>query len=220
MDEHDCVCTEVFHAHCFNIVLCCMASPSASTYPDVYCATREEWRLWLVQNHAISRGVWLVYFKKESGKVRVEYDSAVEEALCYGWIDSVVRAIDQDSYKQLFTPRKPTSNWSKLNKERAERLIANDTMTPAGLRLIDLAKTSGTWSALDEVENLIIPNDMQKLFDQYPNALVHWNAFSRSVRRGILEYILNAKRPETRLKRITEAVRCADQNIRYIFDTR
>lgn len=190
----------------------------AQSYPEYYAPNRSAWRAWLAKHHETLQGVWLIYYKKESGKTRVEYDDAVEEAICFGWIDSVVKTVDTDCYKQLFTPRKPKSNWSKVNKARVEILLAQDLIMPAGMRLIEIAKTTGTWDALNEVEQLTIPDDMQALFDQDPQALTHWNTFSRSIRRGILEYILNAKRPETRTKRITDAVRLAHDNIKYLFE--
>ncbi len=191
---------------------------SASDYIEYYAPNRLAWRTWLAKHHQTEQGVWLIYYKKDSGKTRVEYDESVEEAICFGWIDSVVKTIDEQCYKQLFTPRKAKSNWSKVNKERVEKLFAQNLIMPAGMLLINLAKETGTWDALNDVEQLVIPEDMQELFDSDPQALVHWNTFSRSVRRGILEYILNAKRPETRIKRITDAVRLAHDNIKYIFD--
>lgn len=186
-------------------------------FPQFYATDRTEWRQWLQENHATAKGVWLIYFKKSSGKIRVEYGEAVEEALCFGWIDSVAKPVDEFCYKQLFSPRKPKSNWSKLNKERVEILIESGLMTEAGFRMIDIAKQLGTWNALNEVEQLIIPNDLQIAFDVNPIALQHWQKFSRSSRRGILEWLLNAKRPETRAKRITNIVELAAQNIKANF---
>lgn len=191
--------------------------PPMQELPQFYAANRAEWRQWLQENHATAQGVWLIYFKKGSGKTRVEYAEAVEEALCFGWIDSVVKPIDEFSYKQLITPRKPKSNWSKLNKERVERLIEAGMMTEAGFRTIDIAKQKGTWNALDEVELLLIPTDLQAGFDNNPLAFQNWEAFSRSARRGILEWLLNAKRPETRAKRVEEIVSLAAKNIKANF---
>lgn len=183
-------------------------------YEHFYPPDRAVWRQWLMENHVNSRGVWLIFFKKDSGKSRVSYDEAVEEALCFGWIDSLPNKIDEQSYKQLFSPRKPKRNWSKLNKERVEKLTAAGLLHPAGLAKIEWAKQNGTWDALNEVEQLIVPADMQKALDNNPTALGYWENFSRSVRRGILEWILNAKREETRAKRIEETVRLAAQNIK------
>lgn len=183
-------------------------------YELFYPPGRTAWRQWLMDNHAKSPGVWLVFFKKDSGKSSVGYDEAVEEALCFGWIDSLPNKIDEYSYKQLFSPRKPKSNWSKLNKERVEKLIAAGLMQAAGLEKIELAKQNGTWDALNDVEQLLVPADMQQALDANPIAQENWEKFSRSVRRSILEWILNAKREETRAKRIEETVRLAAQNIK------
>ena len=191
--------------------------PPMQELPQFYAADRAEWRQWLQENHATAQGVWLIYLKKASGKTRVEYAEAVEEALCFGWIDSVVKPIDEFSYKQLITPRKPKSNWSKLNKERVERLIEMGLMTEAGFKTIEIAKQKGTWNALDEVELLLIPSDLQAEFDNNPLAFQNWEAFSRSARRGILEWLLNAKRPETRAKRVEEIVSLAAKNIKANF---
>jgi uncharacterized protein YdeI (YjbR/CyaY-like superfamily) len=194
------------------------AKPSPAIYEQFPAANRAEWRTWLEQNHQTQRGVWLIYFKKESGKTRVSYDDAVEEALCFGWIDSVVKKLDDDSYQQFYSPRKKTSNWSKLNKGRIERLVEQGLMREAGLKMVEIAKQNGKWDALNEVEQWIVPDDLQALFDKNPEAMRHWDAFSRSSRRGILEWILNAKRPETRQQRITETVRMAAKNLRAQFD--
>lgn len=191
--------------------------PPMQELPQFYAANRAEWRQWLQENHATAQGVWLIYFKKGSGKTRVEYAEAVEEALCFGWIDSVVKPIDEFSYKQLITPRKPKSNWSKLNKERVERLIEMGLMTEAGFKTIEIAKQKGTWNALDEVELLLVPSDLQAEFDKNSLAFQNWEAFSRSARRGILEWLFNAKRPETRGKRIEEIVSLAAKNIKANF---
>lgn len=142
------------------------------------------------------------------------YPEAVEEALCFGWIDSNPNKRDDDSYYQFFARRNPKSNWSKVNKARVEKLIAQNLMASAGLEMIAIAQQNGTWTALDEVENITIPEDLQIAFDQNQTAWEHWNQFPRSTKRGILEWILNAKKPETRQKRIDETVRLAVENIR------
>lgn len=189
-------------------------STSVEQYEQFYAATRAEWRAWLDANHATAKGVWLIYYKKESGKPRVSYDEAVEEALCYGWIDSVPKTIDEERYRQLFTPRKKSSGWSRPNKIRVERLIAEGLMMPAGQKAIDIAKENGKWDSLDEVENLTIPDDLQAALEEYPPALENFTAFSRSAKRGILEWIHNAKRPETRINRVLETARLAQENIK------
>lgn len=185
-----------------------------STLERFYAPDRAAWRAWLEANHAASPGVWLIYFKKESGKPRVSYDEAVEEALCFGWIDSKPNKIDELSYMQLFSPRKPKSNWSKPNKERVERLLAAGLMAPAGLRMVEIAKQNGKWDALDEVEAGVVPPDLIQALASYPDAAANFEAFPRSYKRGVLEWVLNAKRPETRAKRIDEIARLASLNQR------
>jgi uncharacterized protein YdeI (YjbR/CyaY-like superfamily) len=177
-------------------------------------ANRQEWRAWLAENYDKKDGVWMVSYKRETGKSRVTYDEAVEEALCFGWIDSVPNKIDDERSKQLFSPRNLKSNWSKLNKERVAILIANGLMTQAGMEKIEYAQQNGQWTALDTVEALEIPDDLTAAFSLFPSAEVHFSAFPKSVKRGILEWILNAKTSETRQKRITETATLAEQNIR------
>lgn len=176
--------------------------------------SRQEWRDWLAENHEQPDGVWLVTFKKATGKPRVEYDDAVEEALCFGWIDSKPRKLDDERSMLWFAPRKPKTGWSKPNKERVERMIAADLMTSVGLTKVEAAKQDGSWSKLDAVERLEIPDDLADEFAKYDHAATNFDAFPRSVKRGILEWILNAKRPPTRTKRIEETARLAEVNVR------
>ena len=187
---------------------------SAQDHEQFYAQDRTEWRSWLAEHHATAKGVWLIYYKKESGKPRVSYEEAVEEALCFGWIDSVPKKIDEERYMQLFSPRKPSSGWSRPNKIRIERLTADGLMMPAGLKTIEIAKANGKWNSLDAVEDLVVPDDLQAALQQHPPALENFTAFSRSTKRGILEWIHNAKRPETRIKRIVETATLAAQNIK------
>ncbi len=142
------------------------------------------------------------------------YDEAVEEALCWGWVDSKPRKLDEARSMLYFAPRKGGSGWSRPNKERVERAIATGQMTPAGLAKIEAAKADGTWTMLDAVENLEVPDDLAAEFDAYPSARANWEAFPRSAKRGILEWIIQAKRPETRAKRVEETARLAQDNIR------
>jgi len=163
----------------------------------VHPPTREDWRTWLEQNHARQQGVWLVTHKKATGKPHVDYDAAVEEALCFGWVDSLPRKLDAARSLLYFAPRKPGSGWSRLNKERAARLIAQNRMAPAGLEKIEAAKQDGSWAFLDAVEALEIPPDLSAALAAHPPAATYFDAFPRSARRGILEWIASAKRPET-----------------------
>jgi uncharacterized protein YdeI (YjbR/CyaY-like superfamily) len=179
-----------------------------------HAKTQKEWRNWLEKNHDKEKSVWLIIYKKESGVPSVYYPEAVDEGLCFGWIDSKPNKRDEESYYQFFSKRNPKSNWSKVNKDKVSRLMADGLIAPAGLEAIELAKKSGTWTALDNVDNLTVPDDMQKMLDKNKEALANWEKFPPSTRRGILEWILNAKQAETRLKRITETVTLAEKNIR------
>lgn len=184
--------------------------PTNSVQPS----TRAEWRAWLEQNHTRREGVWLISYKKATGKPRVDYDEAVEEALCFGWIDSKGNKLDAARTMLWFTPRKPGTGWSRPNKERIERLSQAGLIAPAGQAKIDAAQADGSWTALDDVEALVIPPDLAEAFAQNPTAQQYFEAFPRSVKRGILEWISKAKRPETRAKRIEETVRLAAENKR------
>lgn len=176
--------------------------------------SRAAWRRWLTRNHLTSPGVWLAYHKKSSGKPSVSYAHAVEEALCFGWIDSQIASIDDHRYKQIFTPRKPRSPWSKLNKTRIEALTAAGLMTDAGLAKIHAAKQDGTWATLDAVESLTMPPDLQKALAAKPRAAANFAAFAPSCRKAYLYWINGAKRTETRQKRIAETVGYAAKNIK------
>ena len=149
----------------------------------------------------------LIYYKKGSGKTRVEYADAVEEALCFGWIDSTVRAIDESRYMQWFCPRKPKSTWSKLNKSRVQKMIEQGLMMPAGMEKIEMAKANGQWTSLDKIDELEIPPDLDKAFKKNKAAFKYFNEASRHNRWRILHRINSAKLPETRAKRITEMVK-------------
>lgn len=179
-----------------------------------YAKSQKEWRKWLEKNHQSEKSVWLIIYKKESGKPSVYYSEAVDEAICFGWIDSKRNKRDDESYYQFFAKRNPKSNWSKVNKGKVERLIKEGKMAPAGLKAIETAKQNGTWTALDNVEEIIIPEDLQKAFDKNKTAFAHFDKFPRSSKRNILEWIMNAKRPETRQARIEETVKLAKDNIK------
>ncbi len=180
----------------------------------VYAKNRREWRKWLLKNHKSSGPIWLVYFKKKSGKPSVSYDEAVEEALCFGWIDSKVNSLDEERYKQIFSPRKSGSVWSKLNKQRVEKLIESGLMTKAGLEKIEAAKEDGSWNSLDAVENLEIPPDLKKALAGNKTANANFNKFNDSSKKVILFWITSAKREATRAKRIKETVDMAEKNQR------
>ncbi len=180
----------------------------------VYPKDRSEWRRWLQDNHAAPSSTWLIYDKKGSGKQNLTYDQAVEEALCFGWIDSRPNTLDDQRWMQLFSPRKRKSPWSRLNKQRVEKLIKQGLMTPAGLEKIETAKQDGSWTLLDAIEDLKIPPDLEAALAASDAAQQYFMAFSPSSRKGILWWIESAKRPETRAKRIQETVTLAAENIK------
>ena len=168
--------------------------------------SRQEWRQWLQEHHKSTESIWLIYYKKQSNKPSISYSDAVDEALCFGWIDSKVKSKDQDSYMQFFTKRKPTSVWSKVNKAKVDTLIQTGQMTQAGLDSIQTAKENGSWTILDDVEALILPADLEQAFQSHPQAQEYFLNLSRSDKRNILQWLVMAKRPETRQKRITEII--------------
>jgi len=188
---------------------CSMPNSANDRLEHYYARDRGEWRAWLERNHATAPGMWLVYYKQASGKPRVPYDEAVEEALCFGWIDSRANKLDNERYMQLFTPRKARSPWSKLNKERVERLIREGGMTAAGLRAINTAKENGAWRVYDMIEALSVPNDLQQALATDVTAREHFAAFSNSAKKQLLWYLESAKRPETRAKRTAQVVAAA-----------
>ncbi len=168
---------------------------------------RDEWREWLRRNHKTAAGVWLVYRKKNSGGGRsLTYSEAVDEVLCFGWIDSVVRTLDETRYRQLITPRKPKSVWSALNKRKIEALIAEGRMTPAGMAKIEAAKADGSWMALDAVEALEVPPDLEQAFAQDEAVRAGFVGYPKSVRKQLLGWLSSAKRAETRATRLARIV--------------
>jgi uncharacterized protein YdeI (YjbR/CyaY-like superfamily) len=180
--------------------------------PMVHPLERAAWRDWLAANHATSTGVWLVTFRKATGQPRVEYAESVEEALCFGWVDSKSVRLDDERTLLWFSPRSPRSAWAGPNKERVARLEAAGLMQPAGLAMVEEAKRRGTWTLLDDVENLVVPDDLAAAMAASPPARPKWDAFSRSARRAILQWIVQAKRAETRANRVAETARLAALN--------
>jgi uncharacterized protein YdeI (YjbR/CyaY-like superfamily) len=175
-------------------------------------SNRAEWRAWLEKNHALASSVWLVYYKKHTGKASISYNEAVEEALCFGWIDSRPNTLDQDRYMQLFSPRKARSPWSKLNKQRVEKLIEQGLMMPAGFKVVEASKQDGSWNSYDAIEELALPPDFQQALAGNEEARKNFAAFSNSSKKPLLWHIESAKRPETRSKRIEKIVLAAQQN--------
>ena len=183
-------------------------------FKSIYLENRNAWRNWLKENHVSEKNVWLRIYKKQSQILSIYYDEAVDEALCFGWVDSSIKKGNDEFYYQFFAKRNPKSNWSRVNKAKIEKLMSNGLMAEAGLKMVEIAKETGTWTALDVVENLISPPDLEEILDQNTIAKVYFEAFPRSVKRGILEWLLNAKQAETRQKRIEEIVSLAERNER------
>src|SRR5262245_39090058 len=183
-----------------------MSAKSKTDLPLVQPKSRTAWRAWLEKNHASSSGIWVVYAKKHTGIPSLTYADAVEEALCFGWIDSLIHPIDDSLFKQIFTPRKEKSMWSALNRKRVETLIAKGLMTPAGVKLIDLAKKTGRWDARPDTEALKIPPELKKALNANPAAKKNWPTYTTSQQKGFLRMVDDAKTPETRAKRVARVI--------------
>ena len=184
--------------------------------PHVEAADRATWRAWLEANHAAESGAWLVTWRPGSGMPVLDYEASVEEALCFGWIDSQGGRVDERRSKLYFARRKPRSAWAASNKARVERLTAAGLMAPAGLAAIERAKANGAWNHLDPIERLEVPDDLQAALDAGPPAAGHWAAFPPSVRKGLLAWIADARRSATRAARVAETARLAARNERPI----
>lgn len=179
--------------------------------PDTfYPQELSQWREWLQENHRHEDGIWLIQFNKKSGKPTLSWSDAVDEALCFGWIDSLKKKLDADSSIQYFGKRKPKSTWSKINKEKTEKLIAENRMSQAGLESIKIAKENGSWEILDSVENLTIPDDLVQELSKREDADDYFQSLSKSVKKMMLYWIISAKKTETRQRRILEIANAAE----------
>jgi uncharacterized protein YdeI (YjbR/CyaY-like superfamily) len=179
-----------------------------------YPTSQTEWRKWLHEHHRSKQSVWLVYYNKASAKPSISWSDAVDVALCFGWIDSKKVSIDKEQSHQFFSKRKAKSTWSKINKDKVERLIANGLMTEAGLQCIATAQHNGSWTILDNVEALEIPKDLEAAFASKPGSNAFFLSLSKSTRKAILQWLVLAKRPETRQKRIAEIAELAAQKLK------
>lgn len=180
----------------------------------LYFKNAQEWRAWLHDNHHTSSGVYLIFYKVTSDAESMRWEEAVQVAICYGWIDSTVKKLDEERRRQMFTPRKDKSVWSKLNKTYIEKLIADNLMHESGLRKIEIAKQNGSWESLDHVEDLVVPKDLEAAFKKNKKASANYNSFSKTYRKSYLYWLNQAKREETRKARIEEIVRLCEQNIK------
>ena len=175
---------------------------------------RAGWRAWLIANHETTSGVYLVSWRRASGRTSVSYEDAVEEALCVGWVDSSGRNLDEERSIQWFARRRPRSVWARSNKERVARLTEAGLMLPAGLAVVEEAHRTGMWTMLDAVEDLIVPADLASALEARSPARGNWDAFPPSARRAMLQWVVEARRPETRAKRIAEIAEKATRNER------
>lgn len=186
-------------------------------FDRVQVESRAELRAWLEANHTRGESIWLVRYKKHVLDKYVAWDEVVEEALCFGWIDSLPRKLDKDRTMLLLSPRRPGSRWSQLNKQRVEKMLAAGLMAEPGLEAIERAKSDGSWDMADKADALVIPDDLAAALTKAPVAEANFLAFSDSSRRAILWWIASAKRPATRQKRIAETVEMAAHNLRVNF---
>jgi len=187
---------------------------SVKEIESFYPSNRQQWREWLQENHDKKQSVWLIHYKMKSSTPTIYWSEAVEEALCFGWIDSKAKPIDGEKYMQFFSKRRAISTWSKVNKEKVQKLIDEGSMTKAGLESIEIAKQNGSWTILDKVEALIIPDDLDEAFKAKPGAKDFFLSLSKSARKNILQWLVLAKQQETRQKRIKEIVELAAFNLK------
>ena len=177
--------------------------------PRVELSSRAEWRAWLAANHRSATGVWLVSWKRRTGRPTVGYEEAVEEALCFGWIDGVLNRLDDERSMQYFAPRKPKSTWARSNKERVARLEAAGLMTEAGRVAVAVARANGSWESLEVIDALIVPDDLAAALAASPGARERFDGSSVSVRRMALAWVYQAKRPATRAARVEQVAAIA-----------
>ena len=180
-----------------------------------YCPyNKKDWRKWLQLNHNKEAAVWLIFYKKKSPNYNLSWSEAVDEALCFGWIDSTKRTIDTEKYKQYFSKRKAKSNWSKINKDKVKTLIEQGLMEEEGHKSIEIAKENDSWTILDEVEALVIPDDLKEELANHEGSMEYFDSLSKSVKKILLHWVVFAKRTETRQKRILDVAESASENLK------
>ncbi|MFK7971078.1 MAG: YdeI family protein [Bacteroidia bacterium] len=175
---------------------------------------KQDWRKWLESNHKEKDAVWLIFYRKKSPHYNLSWSESVDEALCFGWIDSVKKTIDNERYRQYFSKRKAKSNWSKINKEKVDTLVEQGLMQEAGFRSIEIAKDNGSWTLLDDVEALVIPEDLKAAFENHKGSMEYFESLSKSAKKILLYWVISAKRKETRQKRILEVAENASMNLK------
>jgi uncharacterized protein YdeI (YjbR/CyaY-like superfamily) len=183
-------------------------------YPIYHAAARPQWRAWLEANHATEPGVWLCAWRSVTGRPTCPYPDVVEEAICFGWIDSTVNTLDDERAMQLITPRKPRSTWTRLNRRRVADMEAAGLMTDAGRRSVEVARRNGFWTIYDPVEDLIEPDDLAAALDANPAARATWDGFPASARKQMLWWVISAAKPDTQATRIATIVDKAARGLR------
>jgi uncharacterized protein YdeI (YjbR/CyaY-like superfamily) len=199
---------------CFHSVIMPLNDAPKKEIETFYPTSQAAWRQWLQENHIDKQSIWLIYYKKKSGIPSLSWSEAVDEALCFGWIDSTRKTFDADSSIQYFTKRKPKSVWSKINKAKVDRLMADGLIMQAGLDSIEIAKRNGSWTTLDEAEEVIVPDDLVVALNGKTGASDFFFGLSRSARKAILQWLVLAKLPETRQRRINEIADLASQGLK------
>ena len=183
-------------------------------YPIYHAESRAQWRAWLDAHHDATPGVWLCSWRAATGRSACPYPEAVEEAICFGWIDSTVNVLDDDRALQLMTPRKPKSSWTRLNRQRVAAMEAAGRMTDAGRRAVEIAQGNGWWTIYDPVEDLVEPSDLASALDRVPPARAHWDRFPPSARKAMLWWVVSAAKQETRARRVEKIVERAANGVR------
>ncbi|WP_396603397.1 YdeI family protein [Algibacter sp. R77976] len=182
--------------------------------PELYFKTDNEWRSWLHENHDNQNGVYLIFYKVENKEPSMRWEEAVKVALCYGWIDSTVKSLGSGKRRQYFCKRNKKSIWSALNKRYVKELSASNLMHKSGLHIIEIGKENGSWTALDNVEKGIIPEKLQRAFNENPIAFKNYQNFAPSYRKSYLYWVNQAKREDTIKKRITQIIELCANNIK------
>lgn len=191
-----------------------MPGPRDPQALHVHAETVPQWRAWLAEHHGSGvDGVWLVMWRPATGRPRVTYEEAIEEALCFGWVDSMSGPVDAERSRLWFTPRRAGSPWSRTNKERVARVEADGRMTDAGRAVVERARADGSWTYLDQVEALVVPDDLAAALGALPGARERWDAFTAAARKAALRWVLDARRPATREARVAETARLAQQGV-------
>lgn len=183
-------------------------------FPELHFERDTDFYDWLLSNHKNVKGVYLIFYKLEMNVPTMRWGDAVKVALCFGWIDSKVQSLGDGKRRQYFSPRKPKGTWSALNKKYVDDLTSKGLIQEAGFKMIALAKKTGTWTAMDDVENGIIPKELQDAFDENPKAFENYQNFARGYRKSYLSWLHSAKREETRKKRLNQIIELCAQNIK------